>query len=931
MEESDVNVDPKIYAMIRERGWTGLTPFQLRAFNSITLGKNVLLIAPTGFGKTEAALIPILNKMTRDSFKPVALLYITPLKALINDLTKRIEWWASRFNLIVGRKHGEVPQREKVRRLKEAPHIMVTTPEGLEIDLDWASRFRENFRNIKWVVVDEVHDLVGTKRGAQLSVLLERLARVAGDFQRIGISATIGTPMEVLRFVSGSSKREMEVVSLNTSKEFKLIVKRIRGENSWENIAKEVKESIEIPSLIFTNSRFSTERLHEELEKLSEGGVYVHHSSVSRDIKNSVEESLRRGEAKAVICTKTLELGIHIGDVKKVIMYRPPPTVSSFLQRLGRSGHNAQSKSVGEVICVYDFDVLETLALFHLAKRRLIERPRLDLMPLDVAAREIIGMVLQGGEIGVEEAYNVLKSSGSFRGIRRSTFLRLLEYLSTNGLLMISENTMKLGPAFFRIWRFSENRVPWLHDFSEFFSFINSSETFTLRYDGQVIGELDSVYVYKHVRVNDVIRVSGALWRVTKVNTVNMSVEVVPEKDRRGEIPIWRGENVSRSPLLPLGMESALKGARHHEVDMNEEALLSLERMRSFYDRLRLPIPSRKVIYVQRIGDEIVYSTFINERISLTLAHILLYLATTKNSINSFIRTSAYGFSIKGIDADILGDLVIKSDEEIKRLILKSIRRSPLFYAILKEIQVSFGKVSEAKSPEDSFLITEAMRQTINRYFSIKLTIDYLKKIKFNEIKIVNLDEPSPLAMAVLSHAPIRPWIKNVEVAITSALKGGAYTVNELSNILGLPTRVIETKLKKMRKSLSRTRVACFIDVDTREIRWCTADELESISRSDEYMSSFTPIDPDESFHVMLKNDETESFIEIIIKPREIMEDIREVERKIPFEEITEIRVRIPPDITFPPISPKYYYANRRTVPLALLNIISFLQSLRYS
>jgi len=155
--------------------------------------------------------------------------------------------------------------------------------------------------------------------------------------------------------------------------------------------------------------------------------------------------------------------------------------------------------------------------------------------------------------------------------------------------------------------------------------------------------------------------------------------------------------------------------------------------------------------------------------------------------------------------------------------------------------------------------------------------------------------------------------------------------VNELSNILGLPTRVIETKLKKMRKSLSRTRVACFIDVDTREIRWCTADELESMSRSDEYMSSFTPIDPDESFHVMLKNDETESFIEIIIKPREIMEDIREVERKIPFEEITEIRVRIPPDITFPPISPKYYYANRRTVPLALLNIISFLQSLRYS
>lgn len=334
-------LNSKILNLMRERNWTKMTRIQEIAIKPILNGHNTLIIAPTGFGKTEAAILPILSLMSDSDQKPVSIIYITPLKALINDLTIRIDRWASKLGYLVNRKHGEVPQKEKNMRLKKAPHILVTTPEGLEIDMDWASKFRENYKNVNWVVIDEIHELIGSKRGAQLFVLLERLKDFSGrDFQRIGLSATISNQELVASTLFGSSKRPRSIVKADVGKEFKLRIKKISSTGDlWYESAKAIRESLEPPTLVFTNSRFLTERLHEELEKLGERGIYVHHSSISRDSKNHAEENLRSGKAGAVLCTKTLELGIDVGKVKKIIMYRPPPSVASFLQRLGRSGH----------------------------------------------------------------------------------------------------------------------------------------------------------------------------------------------------------------------------------------------------------------------------------------------------------------------------------------------------------------------------------------------------------------------------------------------------------------------------------------------------------------------------------------------------------------------------------------------------------------
>ena len=174
------NLQPQVVELVMRKGWESFTEIQELAFPEILKGKNTLLIAPTGYGKTEAALIPVLDMVLREKVKPVAILYITPLRALINDLVLRIRWWTRHLGLHVARKHGDVPQSEKARRLRTVPHIMVLTPEGLEIDLDWASRFRGNYRNVRWVIVDEVHELASSKRGIQLAVLLERLKKFIG-------------------------------------------------------------------------------------------------------------------------------------------------------------------------------------------------------------------------------------------------------------------------------------------------------------------------------------------------------------------------------------------------------------------------------------------------------------------------------------------------------------------------------------------------------------------------------------------------------------------------------------------------------------------------------------------------------------------------------------------------------------------------------
>ncbi|MEM3221018.1 MAG: DEAD/DEAH box helicase [Saccharolobus sp.] len=927
-------LDQRLLQLIREKQWNNLTSIQEMSFDPINNGNNTLIIAPTGYGKTEAALFPILNKMLKEEVKPVTVIYITPLKALINDLLYRIEWWTSRLGFLASRKHGEVPQKEKNLRLKKIPHILVTTPEGLEIDLDWASRFREHYKNVKWVIIDEVHELINSKRGTQLSLLLERLKSFIGnDFQRIGLSATVRDEENVAKFIFGSSERKVSIVKLHDTRNFEIKIHKIDNTISmWRNSAEKINQLLEKPTLIFTNSRFSTERLHEELEKLGNKEIYVHHSSVSRDLKNLAEDKLRNGNAKAVVCTKTLELGIHLGDIKKVIMLRPPTSVSSFLQRLGRSGHIVHGIPKGEVICFYDFDVIEALGLYISAKNGIIEKPTID-DGLDIVARELLGMVLQYQVIDINYAYSVIKSSFVYKDLKLSTFLELVNYLAKNDIIKIDNGNLRLGPSFFRIWRFNkDSKNGWGRDFSEFFSLINNDDTFTLKYNGETVGEIDAVYVYRHVRANDIIRISGKLWKVVKINMNKNTIDVIPVNEGEGEIPIWKGENTSKSLVVLNAIKKTIKNIdRYYRLIQNivdEESKTSIFNIIKKYEELNKNFSVDNTILIEKREDEWIYGTLIDEKIANTLSHALLYLVIKKYTLNTLARSSIYGFSIKGSPIDLLKELTNMDRNKIKRIIFRSVIRSPLYIATLKEIQPSFGKISKINPKEDKFLLKEALRQTIKRYFSIKKTLEYIDKIKKGEIKMVYIDKPTPLSEAVLTHAQIRPWLFDLNISIYQAIKGGAYTLNELSEVLGISPKSLENKLKQMRRSNNKYKVTSFVDVDSREIRWCLYEDFINIIKSEEYYSSFAPINLDDIFVADLKSGDNQ--IEILFKPKDLLNNQEEILRKIPFMNIEEVKVREAIDSSYQ-YSQKYYHVGKDIIIYLLLNAVSYLQSLKYS
>ncbi len=935
---------PKVRELVVNKGWDELTEPQLEAIPYILKGYNTLIIAPTGYGKTEAALIPILSKMIEIEVKPITLLYITPLRALINDLMIRIKWWAEQLGFIVARKHGDVPQSERAKRLRRAPHILIITPESLEIDLDWASRFREYYNNVKWVIVDEVHELVGTKRGIQLSVLLERLKELSGsDVQIVGLSATIGRPEDAAKMIFGSSARPSTIVDVKASKDFEVKIDYVESQNNnlWGNAVKTILKHVDPPSLVFVNSRFTAERLHEAIEKLGLKDIAVHHSSVSREARQEAEELLRKGVVKAVICTKTLELGIDVGAVKSVIQFRPPGSVTSLIQRIGRSNHRRGGKSVGAIICLDDIDLIEAVASVRLLYRGVLETPPLLEKPLDVLARELMGMCLQYGEVDIWKAYKIIRRSYPYRNLREDEYLELVKYLIHSRVLDLNGDKLKLGPVFYKIWRFEDNAKRWwMRNFSEFFSFIGERKAFSVKYNDKTIGDVDAIYVYKYLRVGDVFRLAGKTWKVLSIDENLLRIDVVPAEVPESEVPLWKGETVRRDRIIAEEssriLEEVYKGRSIHLLESMVLSKNIYDKLYSFvrvYDKLGVPIPSINRIIVERIGNETIFTVFLGEKISNTIAHLIMYLVSARQTLNVGVRSTFYGFSIKSLNVNALELLKEIKIDELEDLARKAISRSPIFMAVLREIQLSFGKIGRVND-EDGIIAREAVNQVLQLYFDVEGTKDFLRKLQQGEIEIIDRGTPeilSPLAAYMLRVPEIRPWIPDISGIIVKTLDGMAFTIDELSEILGLPPKTIEHKLKDMRKPEVLDRVFQFLDVELGEWRWALVRDVKEIVESDIFAESFSPPDINEAFMLHIKPQSGESFIPVYFTPREILNDIEGFKKKIPVNEAYEVRVVSLSSSLLQSLSPKYYYVSKDIMPYIALNGAAFLQKLKGS
>jgi ATP-dependent Lhr-like helicase len=536
---------PKLREAIKELGYLSPTPVQSAAIPVILSGAHVLIIAPTGFGKTEAALFPIFTKMLESRGEGIKALYITPLRSLNRDLLRRLFVLADRLGLSIAVRHSDTSEAERRILASRPPDLLITTPESLQILL-LHRRLRHSLRNVRFVVVDEVHELVGSKRGVQLAVGLERLVELAGEFQRVGLSATVGDLNLVAGFLGGVGRR-VEVVDVSGEKKYEIdvvlptptdedYVDAEKFDATPEAVARVRKVAEYIKSargavLIFTNTRDGAEFLASRLKHHLGDLVEVHHSSLSREHRASVEEKLKRGELKAVVATSSLELGIDIGDIELVIQYGSPRQTSKLVQRVGRSGHRVGQTSRGIVVASDFEDLLESEVIAEWAVNRVLESDvEYHENALDVLLHQVVGIALEavadGREIDLSDVLRIVKHAHPYRNLTEDDLKLVLDFAERHRLLR------GLRPRKGSIKYYFEN-VSTIPDEKKYKAVDEST--------GKPVGELDREFVFS-IEPGTKIVLSGRVW--TFVKREGDVVYLYPDYDVIGALPAWLGEQI---------------------------------------------------------------------------------------------------------------------------------------------------------------------------------------------------------------------------------------------------------------------------------------------------------------------------------------------------------------------------------------------------
>src|SRR3989442_4407705 len=442
-------LSPPMKSLLEQSGINSPTPPQAEAIPLIAKGENVLVIAPTGSGKTEAALLPQIDKMVQDQNRQgISLIYITPLRALNRDLLKRLTVWSAKLHFTVEVRHGDTPQKDRRRMSARPPDLLITTPETLQAILP-GSRMRGHLRHVKAVVIDEIHELAGDRRGAQLTVGLERLREVTRTpFQRVGLSATVGNPGEIALFLGGYDP--VQVVQIPLSKSTRYKVEYPTPGEADKELARRIYTAPEAAArlnmvaslvaahdstLLFSNSRVNAELLGSKFNMMDEK-IMVHHGSLPKEERVRAEEAFKSGEIRGLVCTSTLELGIDIGSVDLVVQYMSPRQVNSLVQRVGRSGHALARTSHGVLVSVSTEDILESVGVIELANEGRLELTNIHVGALDVLAHQIAGLLMDSeGSLELSQAKDIIKRAYPYQRLDDGPFDQVIEFMRKMGYL----------------------------------------------------------------------------------------------------------------------------------------------------------------------------------------------------------------------------------------------------------------------------------------------------------------------------------------------------------------------------------------------------------------------------------------------------------------------------------------------------------------
>ncbi len=584
---------------------------QEEAGEAILAGNNAVVLAPTAGGKTEASMFPALHNMVQDHPTGVGVLYIAPIKALLNNQAERLGLYTEMVGLSRFVWHGDVPENQRRKFKREPSELLMTTPESLEVMLVSRSMdHKKLFADLRMVVIDEVHAIAGSDRGAHLMSVLERLNDLSQhDLQRIGLSATVGNPQAILKWLQGSSARDAIVVDPpKVPGRRQLLV--VRRPDLPALAADAAKVAVGTKSLFFCQSRATTEAVAEHMRRRGTT-VFVHHSAVSKEERALAEERFHHGSDACIVCTSTLELGIDVGDLDKVLQAEAPDTVSSFLQRMGRTGRRKGAAANTTFFCETAEGVLQAVALIELAKTGWVESVEVTDRCWPVLVHQLLVLALASDGVPLETAWAHLVRVPDFAGIRRAEFERLVSWMLHDRSLIMVSGLLVIGPKAER--RFGHR------NFMEMYAVFQSAQSYTVEtMNGQPIGTLNQAYVDRLVEGVSCFLLGGRPWAVQFIGHDDRKLKVIPAP--QGRQPTWGGflPQFLGYDLCQAILEVLTNGQEYGYL--HPEATASIAEQRNDFEGVVEP----KTGGIEVADDEIRWWTFAGGRINSTLRYALL-------------------------------------------------------------------------------------------------------------------------------------------------------------------------------------------------------------------------------------------------------------------------------------------------------------------
>src|SRR5688572_5629785 len=558
------------------------TPAQIAAWPQIEAGKNVLIISPTGTGKTLAAFLSVLNELALlevdGALKPsIYAIYISPLRALSYDLEKNLNAplaaiYGGKPPIKVGLRSGDTSSYARQQQFLSPPHILLTTPESLSILLS-QPRWLPALSTVRWVIIDEVHSLAENKRGSHLSLSLERLNAIT-PLQRIGLSATVAPAYEVARFLVGT-ERPCEILDVSAAKKIDLKVYSPLSKNPYpptgytgERLIKELARLVSEnrTTLIFSNTRSGAEAatfwLHSALPELSTQ-IECHHASLDRDVRLEVEDRLKRGELRAVVCSTSLELGIDIGSVDLVVMLSTPKGVSKALQRTGRAGHNIKAVSRGLLMATNMNDLVECCATVLLARSRQLDEIRIPQAPLDVLAQHLVSMGCIR-EWQKAEALALVRRAYPFRNVSEHDFAETLDYLAGGGKSLRQQYSDTFGKIILGSDSFQTQPGRVQRDLLQNIGVIPNEGVVSVKLKARTIGFVEEIFL-RQLQIGDVFIIAG---RPVRLERTGMMECFVARAD--GTVPTVPRWNANKMPLTNKVAEGIVAFRREFRKRLEE-------------------------------------------------------------------------------------------------------------------------------------------------------------------------------------------------------------------------------------------------------------------------------------------------------------------------------------------------------------------------